>query len=143
MARFALVENSYVTALSEANTSWSAPGWIAIDNAPVDIGWRYINTQFVPPAKELTVFDFEVALSKHLDEVAHAKRYDNRISCAVRAGYPGPFQVEGQAFAVWMDNCNAVGYTYLQQLANGEITLPETTVEFIATLPAPPWPKAS
>ena len=88
----------------------------------------------------LTVADFDNALTQHLDKTAQAKRYDNRITCALRAGYPGPFQAEGQAFAAWMDTCNAQAYSLLAEVQSGVRPLPESTQALIDALPPMVWP---
>lgn len=85
------------------------------------------------------VDDYTATLTAYLDQVAQFKRYDNRVTCALRAGYPGPFQSEGIAFAEWMDNCNALGYTILAEVQAGTRPLP-TKSEFIALMPAMVWP---
>lgn len=82
----------------------------------------------------------DAALSSHLDATAQSRRYDNRITCALRAGYPGPFQAEGQAFAAWMDTCNAMGYQFLAEVQAGTRPLPATTQEFVNALPPMEWP---
>lgn len=74
------------------------------------------------------------------DTTAQARRYDNRITCALRAGYTGPFQAEGQAFATWMDTCNALGYTLLGEVQAGTRPMPATVSEALALLPAMVWP---
>ena len=84
--------------------------------------------------KELTA-----ALESHYDGEAQKKNYDNRFTCALRAGYAGPFQAEGQAFALWMDNCNAHGYQVMADCKAGTRT-PPTPSELIAELPALVWP---
>ena len=66
----------------------------------VGVGDTWDGTQFVkPPAPLPTLEDYDAALTAHLDAVAQTKRYADRISCSVRAGYPGPFQAEGVVFA--------------------------------------------
>jgi hypothetical protein len=82
---------------------------------------------------------FVSALESHYDQVAQVKQYDNRLTCTLRAGYAGPFQVEGTSFAIWMDTCNAYGYTEMAKVVAGERPMP-TVTEFIAELPEPPWP---
>ena len=84
--------------------------------------------------KELTT-----ALEQHYDATAQQKRYDNRYTCALRAGYSGPFQAEGQAFAVWMDTCNAHGYQIIADVLDGKRTIP-TATELVAELPVITWP---
>lgn len=83
---------------------------------------------------------FDAALTAHLDATAQSRRYDNRITCAVRAGYTGPFQAEGQAFAAWMDTCNAQAYQLLAEVQAGTRPLPDTTQALIDVLPAMVWP---
>lgn len=78
-------------------------------------------------------------LNKHLNEVAAQRRYDDRFTCALRAGFPGPFQAEGLAFAAFMDECNMVGYTMMKRAKAGEIPVP-TDAELIAEMPAMVWP---
>lgn len=86
-----------------------------------------------------TIAAFEAALTRHLDSTAQAKRYDNRITCALRAGFVGPFQAEGTAFAQWMDACNAAGYQLLADVQSGVRPVP-TVDEFLGELPAMVWP---
>jgi len=83
---------------------------------------------------------FDAALTAHLDNTAKQRRYDNRITCAVRAGYAGPFQAEGAAFALWMDTCNALAYQMLAAVQAGTAPIPESPQAFIDTLPAMVWP---
>ncbi|MGE3550987.1 MAG: hypothetical protein AB7I29_13950 [Geobacter sp.] len=78
-------------------------------------------------------------LEAHYDAKAREKRYDNRLTCALRAGYVGPFQAEGIAFAQWMDNCNAYGYQVLADCLRGTRTTP-TEAELLAELPVMVWP---
>lgn len=95
----------------------------------------------VPPAPPaLTVVDFDAALTQHLDATARTKQYDNRITCALRAGYAGPFQAEGKAFALWMDNCNAMAYLFLAEVQAGTRPLPVNTQVLIDALPKMAWP---
>ena len=87
------------------------------------------------------IAEFDAALVAHLDQVARERRYDNRITCAVRAGYPGPFQAEGQAFAEWMDGCNALAYQLLAEVMNGTRPMPDSPQALIDLLPAMVWPE--
>lgn len=79
------------------------------------------------------------AMTALFDTTAQAKHYDNRITCAMRAGYAGPFHDEGQAFATWMDACNAAAYTLLAEVQAGTQPMPGTVAEALALLPAAPW----
>ena len=91
-----------------------------------------------PLTQEQLLQQFIAAMEYHYDLVAKRKQYDNRLTCALRAGYPGPFQAEGQAFAVWMDNCNLYGYEQMDRVLNGQRPMP-TVSGLIAELPAAPW----
>ncbi len=77
---------------------------------------------------------YEVALDNYLDAVAKEHRYNDRFTFALRAGYVGPFQAEGVAFAQWMDSINAQAYKLLQDVQAGTVQAP-TVEEFIASLP--------
>ena len=89
---------------------------------------------------EIATRKFENALDSHLDSVAREYRYNDRFTFALRAGYTGPFQAEGQAFATWMDSCNAQAYQKLQEVLAGTSQMPATPAEFIETLPVFVWP---
>lgn len=92
----------------------------------------------LPPEDVVAVFD--AALTAHLDNTAKQKRYDNRITCMVRAGFVGPFQAEGLAFATWCDSVNALAYAMLAAVQAGAAPMPESPQAFIETLPAMVWP---
>ena len=55
----------------------------------------------------------------HLNAAAKTRGYSTIQSAAIRAGYAGPFQAEGQAFAQWMDACNALGYQVVAEVSAG------------------------
>ena len=78
-------------------------------------------------------------LNDHLNAVATQRRYDDRFTCSLRAGFPGPFQAEGLAFAAFMDECNMVGYSMMKRAKAGEIPVP-TDAELIAAMPVMVWP---
>lgn len=90
-------------------------------------------------AQAAVLATYDKALTDHLDAEARTHRYDNRINCALRAGYAGPYHAEGVAFAQWMDACNAAGYAILEDFQAGRIPQP-TVAEVIATLPVMVWP---
>ncbi len=94
----------------------------------------------VPPSIEEQIAVFDAALVAHLDATARERRYDNRVTCALRAGYPGPFQAEGIAFAGWMDQCNALAYQLLAEVVAGTRPLPESPKALIGLMPAMVWP---
>ena len=102
-----------------------------------------VEATYVPPAppsieEQIAVFD--AALVAHLDATARQRRYDNRVTCALRAGYPGAFQAEGIAFAGWMDQCNALAYQLLAEVVAGTRPLPSSPQALIDLMPAMVWP---
>ena len=93
-----------------------------------------------PPSLEEQIAVFDAALVAHLDATARQRRYDNRVTCALRAGYPGPFQADGIAFAAWMDQCNALAYNLLAEVTPGTRPMPESPQALIDLMPAMVWP---
>jgi hypothetical protein len=93
-----------------------------------------------PPIIPPTVDEIVAAMEALFDTTAQSRRYDNRITCALRAGYAGPFQAEGLAFASWMDSCNAAAYQMLAQVQAGTMVMPATTATALALLPEMVWP---
>ena len=91
-----------------------------------------------PKTNDEIIAELTAALESHYNATAQERRYDNRITCALRAGYAGPFQAEGQAFAVWMDTCNAYGYQVMEDVLAGQHTIPAPE-ELIAELPVFTW----
>jgi hypothetical protein len=83
--------------------------------------------------------EYITALENFYDSKARERQYDTRYTCALRAGYAGPFQAEGLAFAAWMDNCNHIAYSTLAEVEAGTKLLP-TKQEFIDSLPSLVWP---
>lgn len=79
------------------------------------------------------------ALNRHMDATAGQRRYDNRFTCSLRAGFAGPFQAEGLAFAAWMDQCNIAAYTILAECKAGVRPIP-SEAELIAAMPEIEWP---
>lgn len=138
MVKAAQIENGKVVNLIVVNSLDDLPNLVPADGAK--IGDDYIDGSFVtPPAPLPTLADYDKALVAHLDATAKARNYDDRISCAVRAGFPGPFQAEGIAFATWMDTCNQIGYSILADFQAGTIPQP-TIAEVIDSLPPMVWP---
>lgn len=134
----AILNNGVVENVIEVDSLDFLPG--LIDGTGAAIGDTWDGTQFVkPPAPMPTLEDYDAALTEHLDEEARTHRYDNRINCALRAGYAGLYHAEGVAFAQWMDACNAAGYAILEDFQAGNIPQP-TIAEVIAALPVMVWP---
>lgn len=82
-----------------------------------------------------TLLRFQAAHDAHLNNAARAKKYDSIHTAALRAGYPGPYQAEGLAFAQWMDACNQTGYQILAAVQAGEQETPESVEAYLAMLP--------
>jgi hypothetical protein len=96
----------------------------------------------IDPTKSaaLTVKKYTERLEQHYDTMAQTKQYDSRLTCTLRAGFAGPFQTEGQAFAVWMDTCNALAYQIMADVQAGTRPLPAED-ELVAELPVMVWPE--
>ncbi len=62
------------------------------------------------------------------------------MTCAMRAGYPGPFQAEGIAFGTWMDSCYEAGYALMADVLAGVKPMP-TVEAMLASMPAMAWPE--
>lgn len=77
---------------------------------------------------------YQRAHDEHLQAAAQTRRYDSIHTAALRAGYPGPFQAEGIAFAQWMDDCNATGYQIMAEVESGARG-PLSVAEYIDLLP--------
>lgn len=111
---------------------------------PQEHGCRFVDGAWLAegvPGKtnDEIINDLTTALEQHYDAVAKSRRYDNRYTCALRAGYAGPFQAEGQTFAVWMDTCNAYGYQVIADVLAAKRPTP-TAEQLIAELPVIIWP---
>jgi hypothetical protein len=83
--------------------------------------------------------DLEAAVDRHIDSVAKADKWDSRITCTMRAGYPNPWQNKAIAFGQWMDTCYAHCIQVQADVAAGTRPVP-TSAELIAELPVMVWP---
>ena len=92
-------------------------------------------------AQQALIDQYNAALDKHLDTTAQSKRYTDRFTCAIRAGFQGPYQPEGLAFGQWMDTCNQLAYQMLAEIEAGTRPMFASTDEFIAALPTMVWPQ--
>ena len=125
------VSDGTVIPADEQNHDYQAfLAWLGQGNVPLAV-----------PAlsTEATLAQYTAGLDTHMDSIARTRRYDNRLSCSLRAGYAGPFQAEGLAFALWMDSCNVLGYQILAEVQAGTRAMP-TIEEFLQLLPAMVWP---
>ena len=139
MVRAAQIENGKVINIIVANSLNEFTN--LVDAGTASIGDIWDGQHFTPEPAEppLTLADYDAALTAHLDAEAQTRRYADRVSCSVRAGYVGPFQAEGIAFAQWMDRQNQIAYQMLEDFQSGLIPQP-TIAEMIAALPAMVWP---
>ena len=94
---------------------------------------------YVPPPVDMQA-EITSAMTALFDATAQAKNYDSRITCALRAGYPGPFNAEGIAFASWMDAQNAKAYLMLAEVQAGTHPMPATVEDALALLDPMVWP---
>ena len=122
---------------------WRGAEWMYIDGEWLVLDEAKYNAEMLEYTQSQARIMQEAiigAMSDLFDTTAQSRGYDNRITCALRAGYPGPFHTEGQAFAIWMDTCNALAYTKLQQIAAGTAEMPNTVQEALSILPEMVWP---
>lgn len=131
------IENGVVVNTIVVDSLDVLPNLIEATHGGID--WLWDGVTLTPPPQPIpTQAEYIAAAEAHYDAVAKAKHYDDRYTCALRAGYAGPFQTEGQAFATWMDECNALGYRIMGEVLAG--TRPQPTIgEFLAMLPGAPW----
>jgi hypothetical protein len=97
---------------------------------------RTAATEAMPVSSREVVAGYVRDLDAYLDAVAQRGGFDTRLTAALRAGYPGPFQRQGAAFASWMDQCYALGERLLAEAVAADPPLPAEA--FLARLPAPP-----
>lgn len=117
------------------------PECICIEATSGGVGWIWDGiTLTEPPITQPTVEEIVAAMESLFDTTAQSRRYDNRVTCALRAGYAGPFQAEGIAFATWMDRQNSIAYQMLAQVQAGEMLMPATIEDALALLEPMVWP---
>jgi hypothetical protein len=113
----------------------SLPWHTVVEDVPVNNVqvWKQVPMNSSEIAKVFTS-----AMEEYYDFFAQQRNYDNRITCALRAGYTGPFQAEGTAFAIWMDTCNAYAYAEMNKVLTNQRPMP-TVEELISELPQLVW----
>ncbi len=91
------------------------------------------------PTTAQRIAEYTVALQAHMDSIAQAHGYDSIYTAALRAGFTGPFQAEGVAFAQWMDACWANALTQLANYQASPKTIPalETIISLLPVLRLP------
>jgi hypothetical protein len=106
-----------------------------IQEAPFVIYTKKNDTQ----VEQILTARYMSALENHYDSVAQLRYYDDRKTCALRAGIVGsPFQLEGQKFGAWMDTCNLQAYQILAEVKAGTREQPSIQ-DFLNLLPEFSW----
>ena len=87
----------------------------------------------------LSLPDYKAAFDAHLDDVAHQRQYDNRMTIATYTVSTNKVWAnEAQAYVAWRD---AALVSMFEQLAAAEAGADAPTVaEFIEALPEIVWP---
>ena len=94
--------------------------------------------KYVPTPDEILA-ELEQAITKHMDSAAQARRYDNRDSCRLYAGYVNPFQAEAIAYGQWVAACWVASNQAQAEIMAGTRAIP-TPAEAVAELPLMEWP---
>lgn len=95
----------------------------------VDNNWKQL--KILALTNDDIIADLTKDIDSFYDKKAQEKRYTDRYTCSLRAGYSGPFQSEGLIFAQWMDQCNIIAYSIMEDVLTGK--RPTPTIEDIIT----------
>jgi hypothetical protein len=104
--------------------------WLSQGNTPLPAD---------PLTPEQLFAAIEHAIKQHMDTVAQSKRYDNRDSCRLYAGYPNPYQAEAVAYGQWVAECWRVSNIAQADIIAGLRSIP-TPAEAVLELSAMVWP---
>lgn len=108
--------------------------------ARIDLSKLVTAEQKAAQAATATVDGFRLAIQKHVDETAQARRYDSGNSLASYvASTNDAWAAEAQAFVAWRDAVWVHAYAELDKVMAGERTVPEVA-DLMAELPAIDWP---
>jgi len=111
-------EDVEVTQRQHPNQTWNGDNWIDI-----------------PETGEQTIARLEVALDRHLDEVANQYRYESiRTMVTYATSEHSIFGNEGRAAVAFRDAVYSAGIQYIQDVNNGIKEIP-TEAELIAAMP--------
>lgn len=91
------------------------------------------------PTLEQLFKAIEQTIKQHMDTVAQSKRYDNRDSCRLYAGYLNPYQAEAVAYGQWVAECWRVSNIAQAEIIAGLRSIP-TPNEAVLELPMMVWP---
>jgi len=118
-------------------------GEVATINALATAEWTLAVIAAINPIIQKTTAqitkELEQAVDRHIDSVARADKWDSRVTCAMRAGYPNPWQNKAIAFGQWMDACYAHCIQVQAAVAAGTRPVP-TESQLISELPIMVWP---
>lgn len=86
---------------------------------------------------------FKAAFDGHLDEVAQARQYDNRLTIAAYLGSTNAqWANEAQAFVAWRDAALMYMFQQLAAVEAGEIA-PPSIPDFISGITPIEWPSSA
>lgn len=134
--RYALVINGVVDTISmqPQNAPWRT--------APDTVfgGWLLDGDEFsAPPARALTVEDYEEAIQAHVDQTARSRLFRDGVTLASYVASTNPqWAAEAVAFVAWRDAVWAHAYAELAKVQAGERAQP-TVAEVLAELPVISW----
>ena len=94
-----VIDNGRVVNTIVVNSLDDLPGLISAENGGT-IGDTWDGETFTtptlsPPSADELIATMTSDLEAYYDQVAAIKDYDSRITCAMRAGYEGPYQADG------------------------------------------------
>ena len=127
---FVLASAEDLGSIGDGPTREAVLAWLALGNTPLPAD---------PPTPQQILSEIEAAITAHMDSVAKSKRYDNRDSCRLYAGYPNAYQAEAIAYGQWVASCWVVSNTAQADIIAGLRTIP-TPTEAVAELPVMVWP---
>lgn len=144
---FRLEENGYAL-IHPASPPPQEPGFVVEAAPPVEVdgkwyyGWtqRLMSETEQVAAQQALIARYSAELDKFLDQTAQGDRWDNRLTCIARAGYPNPWQQRAIAFGIWMDTCYALAYQILGEVLAEQRPLP-TLDELLGEMPPLVWPE--
>lgn len=141
----ALVFNGNIVQISSTDFTVSPEMvWVdSPDNATVEThyfdGSGVVPKPVVAPTIDEVIDSYTSALDNHIDATAQLDKWDNRITCVLRAGYPNPWQANGIAFGEWMDTCYTLAYQIMYDIQAQNRTMPSIS-DFLAEMPTMVWP---
>jgi hypothetical protein len=110
--------------------------------ASIDLSKLVTAEQKAAQAAAALTDTFRLAIQRHVDETAQARRYDSGNSLASYvASTNQAWAAEAQAFVAWRDAVWVHAYAELDKVTSGERPVPGID-QFIEELPEMVWPEA-